>query len=248
MTLITNALYLAWSDTRARYKKSILGPLWLTLGNLIGVLGLSLVWGTLLNEDLHNFVPSLAIGLIIWQLIAGTIGEAPTTFIRQANVIRNIVTPTWFFVVRGLSRQLINLAHNIVIVIGVMIYFKTPLHTQTLLFIPGLILVMLNLYWVTYLLGMLGARFRDIEYLINALLPLLFFISPVIFRADRLPISMSIIWLNPLSYFIEVIRAPLLGNIPEIKSYVVMLSLLLAGSTITTLYAKHQGKKLSFWI
>lgn len=248
MTLLTNALYLAWSDTRARYKKSILGPLWLTLGNLIGVLGLSLVWGTLLKEDLHNFVPSLAIGLIVWQLIAGTVGEATTTFIRQANVIRNIVTPTWFFVVRGLSRQLINLGHNIVIVVGVMMYFQTPVHIETLLVIPGFMLVVLNLYWITYLLGMLGARFRDIEYLINALLPLLFFISPVIFRADRLPVSMNIIWLNPLSYFIEVIRAPLLGNIPEIQSYIVMTSFLIIGSAITYLFARHQGKKLSFWI
>ena len=82
MTLFKNALYLAWIDTRARYKKSVLGPFWLTFGNLIGVLGLSVVWANLLKEDMRTFVPSLTIGLIVWQLVAGTIGEGATTFVR----------------------------------------------------------------------------------------------------------------------------------------------------------------------
>lgn len=248
MTLLKNALYLAWTDTRARYKKSILGPLWLTFGNLIGVLGLSVVWANLLKEEMRTFVPSLTIGMIVWQLVAGTIGEGPTTFIRQASIIRNVSIPNWFFVIRSLSRQLINLLHNLIIVVGVVLYFDFPLSAGMWLAIPGIMLVFANLYWMTYLLGMLGARFRDIEYLVNALLPLLFFISPVIFRPDRLPVDMKIVWLNPLSYFIEVVRAPFLGTIPDIKSYFVMFSALLAGSLLTGLLVKLKGRQLAFWV
>lgn len=248
MSLLRNAIYLAWADTRARYRKSLLGPLWLTLGNLIGVLGLSLVWAKLLNEDLQIFVPSLTIGMIVWQLIAGSIGDAPGTFVRQANVIRNVAIPTWFFVVRALSRHIINLLHNLVIVLGVVVYFQFPLTLVTWLAIPGLTLVTLNLYWITYLLGMIGARFRDIEYLINSFLPLLFFISPVIFRPDRLPVSLDIVWLNPLSYFIEVVRAPILGHVPSLKTYLVMLGLLLAGSILAALLKQSRGKRIAFWI
>ena len=63
MSLIQNAAYFAWSDTKARYKKSVLGPFWPTLTNLLGVVGLSLVWAELMNQDMQSFVPQLAIGL-----------------------------------------------------------------------------------------------------------------------------------------------------------------------------------------
>ncbi len=248
MSLLRNAIYLAWTDTRARYKKSLLGPLWLTLGNLIGVLGLSLVWANLLKEDMRTFVPSLTIGMIVWQLVAGAIGDAPGTFVRQAGVIRNVAIPIWFFVVRALSRHIINLLHNLVIVVGVVVYFQFPVTLTSFLAIPGFMLVVLNLYWITYFFGMLGARFRDIEYLINSFLPLLFFVSPVIFRPDRLPVSMEVIWLNPLSYFIEVVRAPFLGQVPSVKTYAVMLALLVVGTTATIMLQRSRGKRIAFWI
>ncbi|QWF70867.1 ABC transporter permease [Methylomonas paludis] len=248
MILLKNAFYLAWTDTRARYKKSILGPLWLTLGNLVGVLGLSIVWATLLKEEMRSFVPSLTIGMIIWQLVAGAIGDGPTIFIRQAGMIRNVAIPAWFFVIRALARQIINLLHNLVIVLGVVWYFDFPVQSITWLALPGLLLVIFNLFWIMYFLGMLGARFRDVEYLINALLPLLFFISPVIFRPDRLPVNMEIIWLNPFSYFIEVVRSPFLGHIPDTKNYVVMLGILLAGTIMTLIFQRLCGKRIAFWV
>ncbi|WP_374488228.1 ABC transporter permease [Zoogloea sp.] len=248
MTLIKNAFYLAWTDTRARYKKSILGPLWLTLGNLIGILGLNVVWASLLKEEMNTFVPSLTIGMIVWQLVAGSIGEGPATFIRHANIIRNVAIPSWFFVIRALSRQLINFAHNLLIMVVVVWYFDYPLQAQMWLVAPGMLLIILNLFWIIYLLGLLGARFRDVEYLINALLPLLFFMSPVIFRPDRLPVDMNIVWLNPFSYFIEVVRAPIMGTTPDSKGFIVMGGMLLAGGIITFLINQRYGRKLAFWV
>ena len=248
MSLIFNAMYLAWSDTRARYSKSILGPFWLTFGNLISILGLSVVWSALLKQDMHTFVPTITIGMIVWQLVSGAITDGATTFIRQAQVIRNVSMPVWFFVVRSLTRQVINLLHNLVIAIGVIWYFKLPVTSVTLLAIVGLLLVILNLLWMTYVLGLLGARFRDLEYTITALMPLFFFITPVIFRADKLPLSLKIIWLNPLSYFIDVVRTPVFGEIPALKTYVVMLSLLAVGTLISYILNHRYSHRLAFWL
>ena len=96
MSLFLNAIYLAWSDTRARYSKSVLGPFWITLMNLIGVLGLSVVWSRLLHEDPKSFIPSVAIGLLVWQLISGVLVEAPPSFVRYAHIIRNVRVPLGF--------------------------------------------------------------------------------------------------------------------------------------------------------
>lgn len=248
MSLFQNSVYLAWADTKARYKKSVLGPFWPTLTNLLGVLCLSLVWASLLHENMQTFVPSLTVGLITWQLISGVIMDGPSTFYRQAGMIKNVAIPTWFFVSRNISRHLINLIHNALIIIGVLIYYKTPITQYTWLVVPGIILVVLNLFWILYFLGMIGARFRDVELLTISLVPLLFFISPVIYRADRLPIGLNLVWMNPLSYFIEAIRTPLLGGNPHEYTYIVLIALLGFGSLITWLVNRSYGKFIAFWV
>lgn len=248
MSLIQNAAYLAWSDTKARYKKSVIGPFWPTLTNVFGILGLGLVWGHLLQQDMDTFIPQLTVGLITWQLIAGVLTEAPSTFSRQAGMIRNVAIPSWFFAVRALSKHLINLMHNVVIVVAVMLYYRVPLTEHTWLVLPGLLLVILNLYWLLHGLGLAGARFRDIELLIISVVPLLFFISPVIYRADRLPPSLNVVWLNPFSYMIEAIRTPLLGAAPPTQTWAVLLGMLAVGSTLTWLYQRTQGKNLAYWV
>ena len=84
MSLIINAAYLAWADTKARYKRSVLGPFWIVLTNLIGVLGLSLVWAQLFNQQMREFVPTVCIGLIVWQLV----------FLPAPNDLRQQITGT----------------------------------------------------------------------------------------------------------------------------------------------------------
>lgn len=248
MSLVKNALHLAWMDVKARYKKSILGPFWMTFGNLIAVVGLGIVWSSLLGEDPKTFIPAISIGLILWQLLASTIGEGTSAFIRQASIIRNVAMPVWFFTIRAVARQIINFLHNLIIIVGVVWYFDLPVTSTTWLILPGILLVVLNLYWITYIIGVLGARFRDIEFLVNSFLPLLFFVSPVIFRADRLPAGLEIIWLNPLSYFIEIVRAPLLGNVPSINTYLIMIGFLIGGSLLTFWFDQRYAKRLAFWV
>lgn len=248
MALLTNAVYIAWADTKARYKHSVIGPLWPTLTNVLGVLGLGIVWATLLNQDMKTFVPQLTAGLITWQLISGVLTEGPSTFTRYGSMIRNVNTPSWFFSIRALSKHIINLSHNALIIAAVLIYYKVPITVHTWLVIPGLLLVLLNLYWLLHGLGLAGARFRDIEPLIHSIVPLLFFLSPVIYRAESLPTSLYIVWLNPFSYMIEAIRTPLLGNAPPASTWVILLSMLAVGSVLTVLYQKTHGKKLPFWV
>ena len=248
MSLLFNAVYLAWADTKARYKKSILGPLWPTLANLIGVLGLSLVWAGMMHEDMATFVPQISVGLVTWQFISKVIADGPGTFSRQASMIKNVAIPSWFFACRQLARHLVDLMHNTVIVAGVMLYYGVGVNQNTWLFVPGFLLVVVNLYWILHFLGLAGARFRDIEYLVSSVVPMLFFLSPVIYRADKLPHGLNIVWLNPFSYMIEAVRSPLLGAAPHPSTFPVLLGMLCIGSALTWWYQSAKGKYLAFWV
>ena len=100
-------------------------------------------------------------------------------------------------------RHLVNLVHNLPIFLIVALVYGVPVSWHTLLVVPAMLLLTLNLYWVCVVVSILGARFRDLEYIIGAVLPLLMFISPVFYRPNYLPFSEAILWFNPLSHAIE---------------------------------------------
>lgn len=242
------ALHFAWGDIRARYRRSFLGPLWLVLGTAIGVLGMGYLWSGILGVGYAEYVPSLAAGLVTWQLLAGTIAESPSMLVYNAPIIRNVRTPVAFFPLQLLLRHLLTFAHNAVIVLAVLLVYPPDWSPTQLLSIAGLALVAGNLWWISLVLGMLGARFRDLDPLVAAALPLLFFLTPVVFRPDHVPVSHNIVWLNPLTYFITVIRDPLRGEVPPAFVYVVVLTVLAAGWAVAYWLLTRRAFRVPFWI
>lgn len=240
--------FMALSDMRARYKRSVLGPLWITLGTAIGSAGLGVLWSELLKVDPKTFVPSLTAGLIIWQLISGVLTDSCSLFGRQASIIRNMNLPLSIHPMQLIFKHVINFGHNIPIFFVLALFLNVPMNFNTLLFIPGFILVSLNLLWICLVFGLLGARFRDFEFMVANVMPLLMFVSPVFYRPNYLPFSENVIWANPLSYFIEVIRAPLLGSVPPVFVYQVILSMLVFGWIFAIWLFNKKHSRVAFWI
>lgn len=240
--------FIAASDLRARYRRSVLGPFWMTLGTAAGTLGLGLVWSELLRMDRASFVPSLTCGLILWQLLSGCILESTTTYWRQAALIRNLSMPLSMPPIQMVLKHLINFAHNLPVLLVVALMFEVPVTRYTLLALPCLLLVAANLLWLALLLSMLGARFRDLEYVLGAAMPLLMFLSPVFYRPDYLPFSAQFIWFNPFSHLIELMRYPLLGTAPP--GFVVLTNVVLClGGWIGTLWLFNAKRnRIAYWI
>lgn len=241
-------LYMTLSDLRARYRRSVLGPFWLTLGTSLGALALSFIWSELMHRDAHEFIPTLTAGLILWQFISGVLGESPGLFIRQVLLIRNLSLPLSIYPVQLLLRHLLNLLHFAPVYLLLALWLELPVNANTLLVIPGLLLVTLNLLWLSLLFGLLGCRFRDLEYLISMAMPLLMLLSPVFYRPDFLQISETYMWLNPISHLIEAVRNPLLGNpIPLFVLYT-NLGFLLVGSATTLWLFQRMRHRIAFWV
>ena len=135
--MVDVAAYHAWTETMARYRRSALGPFWLVLSTIIGVVGLGVVWSTILHVERAVFVPSLTVALILWNFIAGCIVEASRTFSQQAAIIKNIKVPLFVFSFQLLLRQLINLSHNLVVVILVLMVYPDTLSLTCLMVNPG---------------------------------------------------------------------------------------------------------------
>jgi lipopolysaccharide transport system permease protein len=240
--------FMAAGDLRARYRRSVLGPFWMTLGTAAGTVGLGLVWSELLRMDRATFVPSLTAGLIMWQLLSGCITEATTTYWRQSAILRNLSVPLSMPPIQMLLKHLINFLHNLPVFVAVVLIFKVPVTWATLLAIPGLLLVAANLLWLTLLFSMLGARFRDFEYLVGAAMPVLMFLSPVFYRPSYLPFHGRFIWLNPFSHLIEVVRYPLLGSAPPGFVVLTALAMCAGGWAFTLWLFNAKRNRIAYWL
>jgi len=240
--------FLAWSDVRARYKRSVLGPFWITLSTAIGVVGLGFVWSELFKLDRRTYIPMLTVGLVLWQFLSSGITEAASVFVRQAGLIRNLNLPLSLHAAQLVLRQTINLGHNIPLFFLVVICLGSPLNWYCLLAIPAFLLVALNLFWIVLLIGILGARFRDLDYLIASIMPLLMFFTPVLYRPNELAYARYLVWLNPLAYLIELVRHPLLGEAPPLVAVVGCFGMLVIGGGATLALFNRKRNRIALWV
>jgi lipopolysaccharide transport system permease protein len=248
LLLLPLLLHLSRTDLLARYRRSILGPLWLTLGTAAGTVGLGLVWSELFKIDRAQFIPSLTVGLILWQLLSGCITEATVAFARQATIVRNLSIPVGIHPLQVVVKHLVNLAHNVPVYVVVALFFDLALTPTTLLALPMLLLVVANLLWIAIVLSVIGARFRDFEFIVAAVMPLLMFLSPVFFRPAALSAAAKVIWLNPLTHFIELVRYPLLGNVPPLWLVGTNVALCLGGWIVALWLFNAKRDNIAYWL
>ncbi len=241
---------LGWQDVKQRYRRSKLGPFWLTIsmGVMIGALGL--VFGGIFNSPMHEFLPFLAIGLVLWTFVSTVINEGCTAFIAAEPMIKQLPLPLFLHVMRVIWRNILILAHNLVIIPLLFLVFLKPLEIVSLLSIPGFFLSLLNLTWAALLIGILCARYRDLTQIVNSALQIAFYVTPIIWMPAMLADRHGYLYLdiNPLYHMIEVIRAPLLGSAPSMTSWLVSIGLVIVGWIVTlSVYGKYR-KRISYWL
>ena len=241
---------LGWQDIRQRYRRSSLGPFWLTIsmGVLIGALGF--VFSTLFEMDVASFIPFLALGLIVWSLMTVSITEGCTAFSDSEAMIKQIPLPLFTHILRVLWRNLIIFAHNLVIFPLILIVFGRPLPLAALWAIPGLVLLMINLSWMALIMGTLCARFRDIPQIVSNLLQVSFYLTPIIWMPALLPkrASMILLDVNPFFHLIEIVRAPLLGAAPSLLNWGVAMVLAFAGWACGLLFFGRFRSRITYWL
>jgi ABC-type polysaccharide/polyol phosphate export permease len=96
---------------------------------------------------------------------------------------------------------------------------------------------------------MVSTRFRDLPPLASNIIQVLFYITPILYQPSQLPASMKIIaYYNPLYHMIEVLRRPLIGEVPPIESYIgASVSLLLGGAIAFVVFRRFRGR-IAYWL
>ncbi len=239
---------MALQDIRQRYRRSTIGPFWLTLsmGILVGTLGF--LYGQLFRLSIDQYLPFLALGFLAWGFISGVVNDGGTVFIEAETYVKQIKLPLSTFVYRVICRNLIIFAHNFVVFVVVMIWFAIWPGWNLLYLIPGLALLLATSVWVALLLGTICARFRDVPQIAASLMQVAFFLTPIIWQPEQIGDRLIFVQINPFFHFIELIRAPLLGNPVTALTWAVTLAITLGGWLGTLLFYRLFRARIAYWV
>ena len=242
-------LTLGWFDIRLRYRGSMLGPFWLTLSTAVMIAALGILYSRLFKMELHDYLPFLALSLVLWGVLSTVIAEACTCFTSVESTIRSMRMPHAVHAMRIVVRNLIVLAHNVVVIVVVYAWFNNWPGLGAVRAIPGLLLWVVDGLAICLLLGPIGARFRDIPPIIASVIQIAFFVSPVIWKPELLhgP-ALDLLWLNPFYTLLEIVRGPLLGD--TVSLHVWASALAYSAALVVAawfLFARTRGR-LAFWV
>jgi ABC-type polysaccharide/polyol phosphate export permease len=217
---------LASTDIRLRYRRTVLGPWWATLstGAMIGSVGL--VFGSIFGGDMSKYMPFFATGSIIWAFISSSLVEGCNIFTQPpaSGLIKSIPSPLVLHIYRMLARQTIVLAHNVTLIVLLWAIFRWDFGPGILLAIPGLVIIAVALAGASLVLGVLCARFRDIQQIVATLLQLLFLVTPIVWMPNALRGARHFLLSgNPLYHLIEVVRGPVLGELPPVETWLIAI-------------------------
>jgi ABC-type polysaccharide/polyol phosphate export permease len=239
---------LGWDDIRQRYRRSVLGPFWITLSMGIFILVLGVIYGRLFHMDLSTYLPYLSVGYIVWGFMSAVTTDSCGAFHEGARIIKQIKLPFTTYVFRVIWRNFIVFLHTIVIFIPVAIYFKIMPDWYTLLAIPGLLLVIINVTWVAATLATVSTRYRDIQPIIGTVVQLMMFATPIMWLASSLGNATIVAEINPIYHLIEIVRSPMLGAAPELRSWMVAGGLAAAGSLLASGLLVSKSRRIVFWL
>jgi len=239
---------LAWLDIKLRYRGSMLGPFWLTLSTAAMVGSMGVVYAILFRMDLHEYLPFLALSLVLWGYLSGLVMEGCVSFTVVEGMIRSVRMPYSLYAGRVVIRNLVVLAHNVLVIVVVYAFLGVWPGANMWVALPGLAMWLIDSLAVCMLLGALCARFRDIPPIVGSVMQMAFFISAVIWKPAQLSRHEWILTINPFFSLLEVVRAPLLGELPSFSTWAsaVFYSVALCG--VTWLLFARVRERIAFWV
>jgi len=239
---------LGWLDIRQRYRRSKIGPLWITISMGAMIAGIGYFYPTLLHASIPRYLPFLSLGFIVWALLSGIVNDDCLAFIGAESIIKQIKLPLTLHVLRVVWRNLILFAHNMIIYVLVATYFGVWPGWSLLLLIPGLVLVCLNGVSMGLLLGSVSARFRDVPQIVVSILQVFFFLTPIFWQPETLSRQSWLLDLNPFYYFLEVVRGPLLGEPLSAQIWLVAIVLTVCGWLAAFLMYSQVRRRIAYWL
>lgn len=250
-------LSLGWQDIKQRYRRSVLGPFWITIATGVQAAAMGILYATLLGQPLREYLPYVTVGLIVWNVISASILEGSDVFIANEGLIKQLPSALSVHVYRLVWRQMLFFAHNLVIYLVLLAAFGVweNLGWSSLLALPAIGLIFLNSMWVSIVFGIFSTRYRDIAPILGSMTLMLFVLTPVMWTTKTLEDQIGtgserarLVEIIPTFHYLEIVRAPLLGEPQALRHWVIVGAITVVGWILAVFAMKQYRSRVPYWV
>ena len=216
-------VHLGWEDIAKQYRRSFLGPVWISLNTAIFVVAFGFIGAQLFKISIDEYLPYFCLGNVLFGFISGFINEGCQTFTASEAFLKQTPYPKFAFSLRVVWRHLILLGHSLPIALGVLIWAGQLSSVKPGWFMIGLIVSIVTASLFASLIGALSARFRDVPMIISSIMQISFFVTPIMWKTSQITERAQVLVnFNPLAAYLDILRAPMLGQTASGSSWVMV--------------------------
>lgn len=235
---------------KANYRRTYLGMIWMTLTTVAFVVGLSLLFGVLMEQDLKTFVPYVAVGFICFTWMTGMLSGGASSVEGNSAFVKTTAGPRSAYALQVVTRPTLQFLHDAVVIAIVLIVFQVPVGGSLILLPVAVVLILINGVATAMWLGPTCARYRDVGQLVDVVIRVLFFFTPVFWVTTDIARAQLILlagW-NPLTYLLQLFRAPLLGEWPGAMSVVGAFAITFANTVVGFIVFSRTRPRWAYWL
>lgn len=227
---ITLIIELAVRDVKMRYKLSVLGIYWAVINPLL----IALIYGFVFSEIFHakgiSGVPYVAFiftGVTFWNLFANSLTSAVNSLTGNAVMLSKVSFPRVILPTSSVVARLVDFLFSLVVLIGIMIYYKLHFSLNMVAIVLLLIAELIIALGLSYVFSALNVLYRDVAQILNIVLMLWVYLSPVFYTMQQIPAKYhSIYKYNPVGQLIsQEVTLMLRGKLPDVYSIIYYMSI-----------------------
>jgi ABC-type polysaccharide/polyol phosphate export permease len=237
----------ALDDTVGRYRRTMLGPLWITLGHAGLITGLYFLRSRF-SGDAPNYLIYVSAGMSCWAMLAAFIADGSNSLVRAKGLIESYPVPVPIHGLRSVAAALINTAHLLVVYFVLLVVMRFSPGVAVLAFIPALLVALVFGVGAALLFGPLGARFRDLTPAIGMLTSAMFILTPVFWVPTAGQSEEPLIRFNPFYYLLEILRGPLVGELPSAHVWTVAVCVAFGTLLLGVLTYIRMRPQVVYWL
>ncbi|MCX7955604.1 MAG: ABC transporter permease [Patescibacteria group bacterium] len=243
---------LAYREINQRYKQSILGYAWVVLNPLFQLLVLTFVFSTIFRISSYNvpYIIFLIVGLLPWNFFVQSLSSSTNALVSNSSLITKIYFPREILVYSTIIAKMIDFFYSVLILIIFFIFYKINLNINAFWVIAYFLIQLIFTAGLSLFLSSFNLFYRDIQYLLNLIISMWFYLTPIIYPVEQFPEKYRFIFsINPMSVIINGYRQTVLGGgEPNYKSLISIFIFSLVFFMIAFLYFKKQEGKFADYV
>ena len=243
--------YASWLDISTRHRRTVLGFVWFLTPSAMFMLVLGNVYSHLMSHPAASYLPYLGVGYVTWRFILQVVNDSVNTFTSHKAFIMDGRTRLTDFILRSFAKAGYQLMFGMIVVVGVMLWSPEMSVLRMLTLLVSLPVLVINLAWIAVCIALLGARYRELHELMGSVLMMGFLVTPVLWTVERFPpdtIRGMAVRINPAFHLIDLVRAPVIGTMPEISSFYYAIVMAVFGWPLAAFMYSRYARFVPIWV